>query len=659
MTVNRLSQFYVVHHRRHRRQPAGLLAGALLVLLLSACGGLAGEPEIIATVPPPTALPSDVGFPETAPDLALGAQIYAARCTDCHGENGRGDGELVASGEVPYPGDLTDPETMRAQTPEDHFQIITNGNIENLMPPWRAALTEDERWAVALYTYTLPYSQPQLATGADIWARECAECHGEGGAGDGPRAAEVGRPGHLNDPVEMVFASDADYYEIITEGAGEQMPAYEDTLTEAERWAAAAYSRSLALANLDVIDAPPPAQPAATTEADVAVASAAITSGAISGQVQNGTPGGTLPASLDLTLYVVETTAAGPRDDTFTATTDADGSFTFDDITLDPDRLYAVSTLYRDRVFASDLIPGSDLIADPTIPLTIYELTEDPTVLTITRIDTRIDAVGDGLQILQEFVFRNESDRLYTNSLAVGDNRFVSVVVGLPPGSVGVGFPGNPNRYVYIEEQSSVVDTIPVVPGDEHTVQFSYLVPYDEAGAIIEQQMYFAADAEARLRLFPDTLRVRSDQLEAADTQTIQDRTYQVYMGDVALDAGDVFRYELSGAARSVTTGAEAVESAQNLTTILLVALAVQVVLVGGVFYYVVRRRGRSAAPMVDRQVLIDGLIGQIAELDEAFENGHIDETAYRSQRDQLKARLTQLMKEQEAADGDSRSADA
>lgn len=610
----------------------------IIALLLAACGGLAGEPQVVATLPPPTSPPADVGFPETPPDLARGAQIFQQRCAECHGVGGRGDGELYARGEIGFPGDFTDPTSARAQTPEMWFSTITNGRLEKLMPPWRNALSEDERWAVALYTYTMSYTPEQLEAGALIWERECAECHGETGAGDGPRAAEVGRPGNLSDPVEMVFNSDSEYFEAISEGADDLMPAYSETLSEDERWAITAYTRALALLNTDVIGRQPDT-PASTPEAE-----AVVSEGTISGRVTNGTAGGSIPEDLTVTLYLLEITAGGVRNETLETTTDADGNFRFENVTLDPERGYIVSAVYRERIFASDIIPGNEVITAPEMPLTVYDLTEDPTVIKVASIDIQVDALGEGLQILQEVVFRNNSDRLYTNTLGVGDNRFASVLINLPPGAAGVAFPDSPNRYIYVQEQATIVDTIPVVPGEDHTVLFSYFLPYED-GAVIEQQVFYGLDGTVNLRLYPDTIRVTSAQLTAGEPQVIQDRTYQVFSGNVALDPGGLLRYELSGAAQSVSTGIQVVQTSSSLTVVLIVVLIVLILLSGIMLFLFIRRSGQSAL-RVDRQLLMDGLVAQIAELDSQFEAGTIAEGDYRSQRDQLKTRLAQLMKE-------------
>lgn len=162
--------------RNHNTNRVLLVIGIVLALLvLAACDGLAGEPEIVGVVPqqpapqtgmsadPPTVAGSSGSAQAAAVtersldevDLALGAEIYAARCTDCHGDTGAGDGALVESGQITSIMDFTDPATIADKTPADYFTVITNGNMPALMPPWRDALTEEERWAVTWYVYTL------------------------------------------------------------------------------------------------------------------------------------------------------------------------------------------------------------------------------------------------------------------------------------------------------------------------------------------------------------------------------------------------------------------------------------------------------------------------------------------------------------------------
>ncbi|MEP7294502.1 MAG: c-type cytochrome, partial [Chloroflexota bacterium] len=189
--------------------------------LLAGCGGLAGEPRIVATLPPATPLPTAAPYPADYPDVALGAQIFAANCTRCHGADGKGNGELVQSGQVAKAADFTDPATSADQRPSDFYATITDGKIESLMPPWADALSDDERWAVALYSYTLLFTQEQIARGRDL----CAAC-------------------------DLADASSLSASELDAQLAA--LPALA-SLSDQDRRAAAAYVRSQSVTNPDAI----------------------------------------------------------------------------------------------------------------------------------------------------------------------------------------------------------------------------------------------------------------------------------------------------------------------------------------------------------------------------------------------------------------------
>lgn len=133
--------------------PRMWVLAVLITVSLAACSGLGGEPQVVSTLRPAPALTAPA-TPISDP-VAAGAQIFAARCATCHGPQGRGDGEMVSSGQIDTIPDLTDPARRADKTVEDYYEVITNGRIENLMPPWRDALSEDERRAVAQYAYSL------------------------------------------------------------------------------------------------------------------------------------------------------------------------------------------------------------------------------------------------------------------------------------------------------------------------------------------------------------------------------------------------------------------------------------------------------------------------------------------------------------------------
>ena len=78
--------------------------------------------------------------------LELGARVYAARCAQCHGEKGRGDGSAVRELRV-LPTDFTAERPSLAQS----LRALRNGVEGTPMAPWTGKLSEAELSAVAYY----------------------------------------------------------------------------------------------------------------------------------------------------------------------------------------------------------------------------------------------------------------------------------------------------------------------------------------------------------------------------------------------------------------------------------------------------------------------------------------------------------------------------
>ncbi len=93
----------------------------------------------------------------------------------------------------------------------------------------------------------VPGTAPTLARGAQIYQQDCASCHGLTGSGDGPAGLGLmPPPSALRDGARLVNTSPLDFYRRITIGvSGTAMPAFETRLSNADRWAAAAYATLL------------------------------------------------------------------------------------------------------------------------------------------------------------------------------------------------------------------------------------------------------------------------------------------------------------------------------------------------------------------------------------------------------------------------------
>jgi mono/diheme cytochrome c family protein len=94
-----------------------------------------------------------------------------------------------------------------------------------------------------------PVPTPEaIAQGAELYADNCARCHGASGYGDGAEGRSlVPSPALLTYLVRMPMAGDEYLLWAISEGGvafGTDMPAFKGELTEDEIWAIIAYMRA-------------------------------------------------------------------------------------------------------------------------------------------------------------------------------------------------------------------------------------------------------------------------------------------------------------------------------------------------------------------------------------------------------------------------------
>lgn len=577
----------------------------LIALILGACTGLGGEPEIVATLPQPTTVPptAEPAFPQTPPDIANGASIFASRCVECHGESGNGIGNLVESGQIPQAPDMTTGENARLQTPHQWYNIITNGRIENLMPPWQDALSPQERWDVAFYTYTLWYTDNVMALGEQVWNDKCADC---------PQIDE------LTNLATAVETSDASFANYLAESV------FSTDLSTDEMYAAVAFARARSVANPDSI---------AEVVEPIAVAdNPDIPRGQITGTVIHGTAGGQLPDDLVVQLQY------GNENDgiQFAQTTvNDDFTYTFTDIPLTSAYNYSAGVAYRERYFSNGILEGHPEDIDYNLPITVYDLTDDPFVVSVSHIDILIDPitvadVGRGLRVAQRIRYNNSSDRLYTTGRLFGDNIEPSLLIQVPVGALITSGTAN-NRYLIVEDLESVVDTYPVSPGDTHEIYVEYFVPYTD-GAIIDQPFNNAVAGDVVINL-PPSLQVVG---EAFTEQPADSPDFDTYSGQISIQPNQSLIFEVTGDPFSTTSSGERIVATDSFVPLLIIVIvAIAVIVVSAIMY---ANRGKS------NKSQIDALVRQIAELDAMHESGQINHDVYQRQRQELKGQLSTLM---------------
>lgn len=105
--------------------------------------------------------------PRQAPELGQAAALYAAQCAACHGETGRGDG-LAGRTLEPAPSDFHDLPRMAQRSIYGLYNTISLGVNGTGMAAY-SQLSENERWALAIYVANFAADETGRARGRTLW----------------------------------------------------------------------------------------------------------------------------------------------------------------------------------------------------------------------------------------------------------------------------------------------------------------------------------------------------------------------------------------------------------------------------------------------------------------------------------------------------------
>ena len=162
---------------------------------------------------------------------ATGSQLFGDNCAGCHG--------VIGGGGVGFPS-LNDADSLWGEDAETIYETIRVG-INAPHPETRVSqmlafadiLTREEIRIVAAYVRSLSGAEIDPGwreAGANLFAENCAACHGPGGEGD----IALGAP-NLADQTWLYGGDEPSLFRTIHGGRQGWMPAWENRLSEVER----------------------------------------------------------------------------------------------------------------------------------------------------------------------------------------------------------------------------------------------------------------------------------------------------------------------------------------------------------------------------------------------------------------------------------------
>jgi mono/diheme cytochrome c family protein len=150
---------------------------------------------------------------------------------------------------IRLPGELNDRDWLRTRSPAEVFaRLRGDANLRSL--------SDTEIWDLVASTWQQATPPETLQQGQQLYARDCAACHGEAGQGDGPAGRDLPgmaamhpgmTPGPTNftETARMFSASDALLQgKILRGGMGTGMPEWGSLYSDEELWGVVSFLRT-------------------------------------------------------------------------------------------------------------------------------------------------------------------------------------------------------------------------------------------------------------------------------------------------------------------------------------------------------------------------------------------------------------------------------
>lgn len=593
----------------------------LLILALTACNltlaqDLTPPPGYVSPTPEPTLGPS---YPPKPPDPARGAAIYAEKCAPCHGTTGMGDGPQGLQLPVSVPA-LGLPEIAGPAVPADWYAVVTRGRVEKFMPPF-ISLNDQERWDVVAYALTLSLTAEQVEAGQKLFEANCPNC---------PATP-------FQDQARMASLSQHDLMQWLRQG-GDGLSAWGKDLTETELWSAAAYTRTLSFAppssNQAAVPAATSGLPAETPAASTPESeTAAAPIGTVNGTVSNGS-GNAVPTGLTVTLHGFDQDAAGGFVERVTLQTplQEDGSFTFRDVPMPPNRVFIAVVEYDGIKYTSNPEYVKEVHSGLALPITLYETTTDTSALSVNRWHIFLNFETPGIvQIIELLVISNPENRVVVASAP--DEPILSF--SLPEGASNLQFEnGELGDGRYVRTANGFGDLAPIRPGiEDSTIVFAYDLPYARS---LELSRFTSLPVVSAMVMAPEGVKVQGDLLQKGETRQFQDVNVTVY-NTQPLPAGAMLNFKFSGQPGNT-------DGLVDRQSMLFALGIIGFLLISAGLFLVWRERSQPAPERQPALQDADSLMDAMIALDDLYTTGKLGEEAYRARRAELKSLLKERL---------------
>ncbi|MFC1872357.1 hypothetical protein ACFLYV_01345 [Chloroflexota bacterium] len=349
--------------------------------------------------------------------------------------------------------------------------------------------------------------------------------------------------------------------------------------------------------------------------------------------IVNGTAGYSQTNSLTVNLI---TTVDGQPLDELSTIMDENGLYRFTGLTNDVGYTYQLTAIYKGVEYASDLIELDFLEITKTVDLQVYETTADSRIISSPTAHIILYPGENNLLIKEFFLFNNNSDRTYLGTN--GNPQDGVLIFQMPDGALGLEISQGPNEDAVLINDNGFADTMPLYPGNR-VVAFSYSIGLGDSSLDIPITSLYALN-NIDLLLEGEDYIISSGRYQETEQLNMGELLYTRYiLGEVV--AGEDISFRL-----------EKADEVRNGVPYAIFVLGV-IAIAGFVVLRIYKRRkmqpsvtlheARLEVDTINSTSTEEWLINELAELDDAFEQGELDEKTYREQRTAKKARLSEI----------------
>lgn len=386
--------------------------------------------------------------------------------------------------------------------------------------------------------------------------------------------------------------------------------------------------------------------PSATALADV-TAMPGIFLGNFTGTMTNESGGG-IPNGQNVTLVGLDVEKTGSYQKVLEkqSVVNQDGSFSFTGVEVSLNRAFLIITSFGGVEYQSDPVLAKDTTTDFSIPVDIYDKTNDFSDLSVDQVHLKFDLSSqNAIRVTELYIVTNPGKQV----VVVSSDGTTIPFLKIPSGAGSV-------QYQLAQGSAQLLNAtggFALLPGTDKQYGFlaSFSMPY---GRSLKYEQLFTLPVASLTVFIPQGMRLNGEQLTAAGTQTIQNQTYQTYQSN-KMAAGSTLSLALSG------KPGEPTGFKFDRQTIMLIGIGiVGILLIGVGIYLYLRDRSRllkeeqekqaeqeEQDDQVDEDALgedRDNIMDAMIALDDQYKAGEIPKEAYEKRRMELKNRLKDIL---------------